>query len=191
MIRALHPLPRQVRNEPVLPYSARPAGKPIRVLLDRPTMANDEASEVLDALIDQQSEIEAWWTTPRADRWIDIDWQSEANDHIPVTLHSPESKALMTIYPASTWKKLAAMGPHGDLSEAEALRQLGYANVAAQDRFHLFVSDSTMLSHHPSGVAAGVNVRRSAEAVAHLALFLRSREIYSLGDRWAYAQNRF
>jgi hypothetical protein len=72
-----------------------------------------------------------------------------------------------------------------------ALRQLGHAEVGARHRFDMMVSDNDGLLRESIGIGAGINIRSSTEAVAHLSLFLRSRGIYVLGDDRAFVRGRF
>lgn len=189
MIRPLHPLPKQ-GDDPVTPFIATPEGRPFRLLIDRPTIIEGEALQVLDAFATLPA-IECWSTTDDSVRWVEIDWATEVNDHIAVRVHAPGRLTHAALNPASTWRTFAERISTAELPAQEALRQLGYAEVGARHRFDMIVSDSAALLREPVGIGGRINIRSSAEAVAHLSLFLRSRGIYVLGDDRAYVQGRF
>jgi hypothetical protein len=189
MIRALHPLPKQ-GDDPVTPFFARAEGRPLRLLVDRPSITNDETLEVIGAL-KALPDIECWFTTDERERWVEIDWATEVNDHIAVRLHSPRHLTHAALNPASTWRIFAERISTVELPTQEALRQLGYAEVAARHRFDMFVSDSADLLHEPFGIGTRINIRSSKEAVALLSLFLRSRDVFVLGEDRAYVRGRF
>lgn len=189
MIRPLHPLPKQ-GDDPVTPFIATVEGRPFRLLIDRPTIIKGEALQVLDAFATIPG-IECWSTTDDGERWVEIDWATEVNDHIAVRLHAPGRLMHAALNPASTWRIFAEQISAAELPMQEALRQLGYAEVGARHRFDMMVSDSAQLLREPVGIGARINIRSSTEAVAHLSLFLRSRGNYVLGDDGAYVRGRF
>jgi len=182
-------LPKQ-GDDPVTPFIATVEGRPFRLLIDRPTIIEGEALQVLDAFATLPG-IECWSTTDDGERWIEIDWATEVNDHIAVRLHAPGRLTHAALNPASTWRIFAEQVLAAELPIQEALRQLGYAEVGARHRFDMMVSDSAQLLREPVGIGARINIRSSTEAVAHLSLFLRSRGSYVLGDDRAYVRDRF
>ncbi|MGH9043620.1 MAG: hypothetical protein ACRDVP_02075 [Acidimicrobiales bacterium] len=169
MIRPLHPLPKQ-GDDPVTPFIATPEGRPFRLLIDRATVIEGEALQVLDAFA-ALPDIECWSTTDGSERWIEIDWATEVTDHIAVRLHTPGHLAHAALNPASTWRSFAERTATAQLPIQEALRQLGYAELSARHRFDMMVSDSPALLGEPVGIGTRVNIRSSTEAVAHLPLF--------------------
>jgi hypothetical protein len=122
MIRPLHPLPKQ-GDDPVTPFIATVEGRPFRLLIDRPTITEGEALQVLDAFA-TRPDIECCSTTDDGERWVEIDWATEVNDHIAVRLHAPGRLRHATLNPALTWRIFA------ELPTQEALRKLGYAEEA-------------------------------------------------------------
>lgn len=189
MIRALNPLPKH-GDDPVSPFLARPEGRPFRLLVDRSSITDTESLEVLDALA-AFPDVECWFTSDVGDRWVEIDWTTEVNDHIAVRLHTPGHLTHAALNPASTWRAFAEQMTSTGLPASEAFRQLGFAEVGARHRFDMLVSDSADLLREPFGIGSRINVRSSAEAVAQLSLFLRSRGLFDLGDNRAFIQSRF
>jgi hypothetical protein len=188
VIRPLQPLPKH-GNDPVSPYITTALGRPFRLLVDRPTIKDTEALDILDYL-SASPEVERWSTTNDGDRWIEIEWETERNDHISAKLHSPGHHVLTTLFPASTWRTFAERMANSDLSAEEALRQLGHTNIGAEHRIDMVVSDSPHLLSAPYGIGGRTNIRSSKEAVAQLSLFLRSRQYFLLGDNQAFVRNR-
>jgi hypothetical protein len=189
MIRVLQSLPKQ-GDDPVSPFLAEGEDRPFRLLVDRPSVTDDDSFEALGALA-ALPDIECWLTTEEGERWVEIDWATEMNDHIAVRLHSPGRLTNAALNPASTWRIFAERISTTGLPPHEALRQLGYAEVGSRHRFDMLVSDSFDLLREPFGVGDRINIRSSREAVAHLSLFLRSRGVFVLGDDRAFAQGRF
>jgi len=159
-------------------------------LVDWPSITNHETAEVLDALTGLP-DVECWSTTDGHDRWIEIDWASEVNDHIAIRLHAPGRLTQAALNPASTWRHFSERISTGELPPQEAFRQLGYAEVGSRRRFDMFVSDGLALLQEPFGLGARINIRSSKEAVAQLSLFLRSRDVFVLGDDRAYVRGHF
>ncbi len=189
MIRVLRSLPKQ-GDDPVSPFLAEGEDRPFRLLVDRTSVTDDEAFEALGALAAVPG-IECWFTTDDGERWVEIDWATELNDHIAVWLHSPGRLINAALTPASTWRMFAERISTTALPTREALRQLGYAAVGSEHRFDMLVSDSRNLLREPFKVGDRINIRSTKEAVAHLALFLRSRGVFALGDDRASVQGRF
>ncbi len=189
MIRVLQSLPKK-GGDPVSPFLAEGADRPFRLLVDRPSITDDDTFEALGALA-ALPDIECWFTTDEGERWVKIDWATEMNDHIAVQLHAPGRLTNAALSPASTWRLFAERISTTGLPNSEALRQLGYAQVASQHRFDMLVSDSSDLLREPFGVGNRINIRSSREAVAQLSLFLRSKGVFVLGDDRAYVRGRF
>jgi hypothetical protein len=188
MLHSLRPLARQGEDPPSA-FIGGMQGRPLRLLLDRSTITNDDALEVLDACAEDEA-VEAWATTNGQARWVEICWHEETNDCFPVRMHSPGRTALASLDPASTWRLFAQRVTNEGISIDENLRQLGYGSFAANHRFDLVVSDSPQLLKDPVGLQGRVNIRSSAEAVAQLALLLRSRGNFALADDRAFHPGR-
>lgn len=189
MIRPLSPLKRQ-GNDPISPYPTDPVGRrQLRVLVDRESVKNEENLGVLERLA-ESPEVDLWWTTNYGEQWIDLDQKSQFNDQLLVTAYAPGHKTLMTL-PASTWQRIADHFASEENSKQEVVRQLGFSEIASARRIDLFVSDSELLLNNSAKAAERVNIRTVEESVAHLALFLRSRGHFDLGEAEAFVGSRF
>ncbi|MGH9078849.1 MAG: hypothetical protein ACRDYE_02000 [Acidimicrobiales bacterium] len=116
-------------------------------------------------------DIESWSTTHDGERWVEIDWAAEVNDHIAVRLHTRSRLTHAAIIPPRGWRIFAERLSTADAPVQEALRQLCYAEVGARHRFDMIGSDSAALLGEPVGIGGRINIRSSTEVVAHLSLF--------------------
>jgi hypothetical protein len=151
----------------------------------------DAKSEAILTEFVKSSDIELWTSTDRSGRLIEFLPDRETNGHIPVYLHREGHRILTSLTPASTWREFARRVTSQSLTQEDALRQLGTARVAANERFDMLVTDSPELLAGPFGLRPVINIRSSAEAVSSLALFLRSRDQFTLGEPRAYVRTSF
>lgn len=163
-----------------------PPVAPLRVVLDIPTISDSESLDVIEALTVRHPEVEIWRTTQSAENWIEVTWDQVQNDCFLPILHRRDEASMTTLKPASTWRLFATQLATDSLAEEEALRQLGLAQISADNNFALFVTDSEQLLTAPFQLGARIDIRSSREAASLVSLHLRSSGRYELGSPSPY-----
>jgi hypothetical protein len=188
VIHPLHDLPRQ-GDDPVTPFARRTTGlRPLRLIVDTQGITDRESLAVLESLCDSP-DVDAWGTSDDLEQWWEIDFATVQNDHFPVIGHRPGGTTYRGLL-ASTWRRISEKA-ETDLPFELVLRELGYTEVAHECRFDLLVTDSEFLLSGPFKTAERLNIRSTKDAVALVALLLRSRGICTLGDSEAFVQGSF
>jgi hypothetical protein len=177
-------LPRRAGDAVGRPQGFGPE-RPLRILIDTPTVTDRESAELLSELLVGDPEFEVW-TTTESERWVEIDWTTEVNGYFPVQIRQPGRTGTMALPTAAQRAFASQVAANSEIAEAEALRQLGFALWAKDYEVSLMVTDSPILLVGPFQVGVRVNIRSARDTVGIVAQLERTLGRYELGHPAAY-----
>lgn len=182
-LRRLAPLPRH-SGRTASPYETSIAGRPLRILLDKPSLIHEASVRIITELAGER-ELDVWATVSEGLPWLDIQVEKESNDHIPIMKMRADGsiQGWSSVWPASNLRAMTK--PFSQ----DNFRQRVAARAAYDLSFDLFITDSVYLLSSPPGVLG--NVQSSPDAIRTVGLFLRSRGNFKIAAELALGSGIF
>ena len=162
------------------PFAAGEHSRPLRIVVDDLTVADDEALALMRSFSERPT-VEIASTRPGASRRVVF---GELNDYdlVPVEYILPDGGFNTAVFAGHSWKEWAerAAQEH-QLSEKEAFRELVLAQFCARDDVDALITGSAVLQlpmwrKH----AESANVQSATAAVALLGLHLRANRDFTV-----------